>query len=400
MASRKTPLTLSPIAAAETPIYQLASVFQRDLFFPDPAPLYALAGALVANLHQGHPVWLMLLGSPSCGKSLLLNSLLSINGIHDASEINGTPALLSGVKRRDIAGDSKGGLLNDIGTHGGLVIEEFTSVLSMSQEKLQTLLAALRSIYYGRWSRNIGTEGGRKITWEGKLALFGGCTNVLDRYTQVSADMGERWIYYRFPETTGWAESNKILSRITDPSKIKQELCSGMLDFLSNLELDWNQNPEFRKLKRWEIDRLISVSQFSARARSSVPRDPRTLEILDAAIPEAPMRLANTLGQLYLGLEVAGLDSNESWRTIRKTALDCVPFLRVQVISAIQAGYKTVADIADKARTSPGAARRGIEDLCLHGVVEARPGVQGYRLTSWTDQVWGDAGFSLGESGA
>jgi hypothetical protein len=388
---KKTPLTLSPIAAADTPIYQLVGVFQRNLFFPDPSPLYALAGALVANYYIGHPVWLMLLGPPSCGKSILLNSLLSLPGMFNASEINGTPALLSGVKRREVSKDSKGGLLNEIGSHGGLVIEEFTSILSQDGDTLRKLLSAFRSIYYGRWSRNIGTEGGRKIEWTGKVAMFGGCTNVLERYTAVAAEMGERWIYYRFADTPGWAESNKILTHNSDPQEIRKNLCNGMLDFVGGLELSWNSKNEYRPLKRWEIERLIAISQFSARCRSAVPRDTRTLEILDSATPEAPMRLANTLAQLYLALEVCGLDTNESWRTIRKIGLDCIPLIRLQTLKAVTEGKQNFADIAMYARSSTGAVKRALEDLTIHQVLETTG--SGFKLMDWASEIWQTAGF-------
>lgn len=388
---KKTPLTLSPIAAQETPIYQLAAVFQRNLFFPDPSALYVLAGALVANFYIGHPVWLMLLGPPSSGKSILLNSLLTIPNMHDVGEISGTAALLSGVKRKDVHTSSKGGLLNEIGTHGGLVIEEFTSILSMNQDKAREVLAAFRRAYYGRYSREIGTEGGRQLTWTGKLAFFAGCTNVLERYTTIAAEMGERWIYYRFPETVGWAESNKILTQNEDPAVVHENLCNGMLDFVSALELTWNSKSEYRKLKRWEIERLIVISQFSSKARSAVPRDPRTFEILDSATPEAPMRLVNTLAQLYLALEVAGLDGNESWRTIRKVAMDCVPYIRMQTLKAIHAGKTGYGEIATHVRTSPGAAKRAIEDLVIHGLLESR-GV-GFAFADFTELCWSSAGF-------
>ena len=388
---RKSPITLSPIAQAETPIYKLARVFQNNLFFPDPSPLYALAGSLVANYHVGHPVWLMLIGSPSCGKSVLLNSLSTLPGVVCAAEINGTAALLSGVRRKDVSTDSKGGLLHELGPHGALVIEEFTSILSQDSDSLRKLLAAFRSIYYGSWSRTIGTEGGRKLEWRGKVAMFAACTQVLERYAAVSAEMGERWIYYRFPETRGWAESRRNLERNFNPAEVHENLCNGMLDFIDTLGLQWGSKVENRRLLDWEVERLVVIAQFAARARSAVPRDARTFEILDSATPEPPMRLANTLAQLYLGMESSGLELVESWRIVRKVALDCVPFLRAQVLRAIREGAKTFTDIAKYCRTSPGAAKRAVEDLVIHRLLETKGAELGY--TETTQRIWTDAGF-------
>jgi hypothetical protein len=48
----------------------------------------------------------------------------------------------------------------------------------MSRELRASLLAALREIYDGAWTRHLGTDGGRKISWSGKLAFLGGVLSM------------------------------------------------------------------------------------------------------------------------------------------------------------------------------------------------------------------------------
>jgi hypothetical protein len=49
-------------------IAQTLDVFQRWLIRPDPTPIYAILGAIAANLLPGDPVWLALIAPPSSAK--------------------------------------------------------------------------------------------------------------------------------------------------------------------------------------------------------------------------------------------------------------------------------------------------------------------------------------------
>ena len=50
----------------------------------------------------------------------------------------------------------------------------------MRPESKAEVLSALREIYDGKWTRYIGTDGGRPLHWEGKLGLVFGCTGAID----------------------------------------------------------------------------------------------------------------------------------------------------------------------------------------------------------------------------
>ena len=80
-------------------------------------------------------------------------------GAHIISPINGEAALLSGTPAKSRAKDASGGLLRKISGSGVLVVKDFTSILSMNRDTRALLLAALREIYDGHWSRNVGTDG-------------------------------------------------------------------------------------------------------------------------------------------------------------------------------------------------------------------------------------------------
>ena len=54
---------------------ETVGAFRRWLFLPDASPLLAVLGAVSANLREGDPVWLLLVGPPGGGKSEIVQSL-------------------------------------------------------------------------------------------------------------------------------------------------------------------------------------------------------------------------------------------------------------------------------------------------------------------------------------
>src|ERR1700741_2407859 len=191
------------IPPPQTPIGPLAVEVRNFLHLPDPSSLYVLYGAVAANMFEGPPCWLMLVGPPSCGKSEILNTLLDIPHMISGADISGEAAFLSGSNRRERASDATGGILRQIGDHGGVVLNDFTSVLSKPTDKFNPIMSVFREAFVGEWTRQIGGEGGRILTWKGRLALFAGVTGRIDQHHQVSAELGERWIYWRYDTEPG-----------------------------------------------------------------------------------------------------------------------------------------------------------------------------------------------------
>jgi hypothetical protein len=71
-------------------------------------------------------------------------------------------------------------------------LKDFTSIIDMHCDARAEVLAALRELYDGRWDRSVGAEGGRTLTWEGRLGLIAGCTTAIDSAHSVISIMGTR----------------------------------------------------------------------------------------------------------------------------------------------------------------------------------------------------------------
>ena len=77
----------------------VVKVFGEWLALPDPTPLYAMLGTVVANLLPGDPVWLGIIAPPSSAKTELLNSLSRLPYVAVAEALS-PAALLSGTPKR------------------------------------------------------------------------------------------------------------------------------------------------------------------------------------------------------------------------------------------------------------------------------------------------------------
>src|SRR5262249_48050153 len=151
---------------------------------------------VAANLLPGDPIWLGVIGPPSSAKTEILNSISLLPHVVQAATL--TPAgLLSGTPKKQYDKTAKGGLLRQIGSFGIIALKDFGSILSMRPDAKAEVLAALREVYDGSWTRHLGTDGGRTLTWSGKVALLFAATSVIDSHYGVIGAMGDRFLLCR-----------------------------------------------------------------------------------------------------------------------------------------------------------------------------------------------------------
>jgi hypothetical protein len=252
-------------------------------------------------------VWLMLIGGPGWGKTETLLSGAKLPHMHIAATLT-EASLLSGTRKKERDSAAKGGLLRQIGPFGFLVLKDFTSVLSMNRDLRTGLLAALREIYDGSWTRHVGVDGGLELSWQGKLAVIGGCTGTIDRYHAVIGAMGERFVFYRFPELSGREQAKGALHLLGKEVQMRAELSDAVSEFFESLTLPDTPPP----LTEAEQERLIALASLVVRARSAVERDGYSHEIELIPDPEAPSRLTLTLARLYAGLKTIGVNKMDA----------------------------------------------------------------------------------------
>jgi hypothetical protein len=350
----------------------VVALFQRWLWLPDALPLYAVLGAIAANHLPGDPVWLGLVAPPSSAKTEILNATSGLPDVHPAATL--TPAsLLSGTSKREKVANAKGGLLKQIGDFGILVLKDFGSILSMRPDAKAEILAALREIFDGSWTRHVGTDGGQSLSWQGKIGLIFGVTPALDSHHSVIGSMGERFLLCRL-QSAGREQATRALKHSGNgTAAMRRELAL----VVSNLFAGEQRAP--RELAEDERNRLIELASLAVRIRSTVERDRQSREIESIHGAEGPARLVLSLERLLAGLDVIGCDRTLALSVIERVAMDSVPPLRRRALEWLTAQEQPTEtkSVGEALGLPTNTTRRVLEDLAAYSLVKREGQGQG-----------------------
>ena len=363
--------------------------FRLWLHLPDAGALYVALATVAANRAEGDPLWMMLVAPPGGGKTEILQPLSRLPDVHPAATLT-EAALLSGTPKRDRGREAKGGLLREIGDFGIVLHKDFGSVLSMNREARAAVLAALREVYDGSWTRHVGTDGGRTLSWSGKVGLIAGCTPSIDSHHAVIGAMGERFILYRLPPTDADSQVRRALAHVGRETTMRAELADAVEAVLGDVQTGWLANDADADT----TERLVKIATLAVRCRSAVERDGYTREVQLVPEPEAPARLALVLLRLLNGLRAIGLDSGAAWPLVVKCALDSMPALRRKVLEDLlrRPMPASTTEVAEAVRHPTTTARRALEDLAAHDIAQRIPQGPGqadvWQLTPWARDRW------------
>jgi hypothetical protein len=351
---------------------ELIATARRWLLLPDPGPLLVVLATVAANRLDGDPVWVMLVGPPGSGKTELLGAVGGLPDVHPVGTMT-EASLLSGTPKRELADDAKGGLLRVIGERGLVVCKDFGSVLNMNRDARGSVLAALREIFDGSWVRHVGTDGGRTLAWQGRVGLLAGCPPTIDRHHAVMSSMGERFVLYRMPTLDPSEQGRRALAHAGREATMRRELHEAVGVFFEG-----DLHPPL-PLSRVDENRLVSLATLAARCRSAVERDGYRRDVELVPEPEVPTRLSVGLSRVLGGLDAIGVVREEAWRVLTKVALDSIPAPRRAALNALLACTCPVGtgDLAAAIGYPTTTARRILEDLAAHSVVERYPGGKG-----------------------
>lgn len=338
----------------------LQAVFKRWLLLADDDYLPIFTGAVLAHRLTSDPVWLMIVAPPGGTKTEMIASLYEYPGIYPLSKLTAR-TLASGFGNRTDAS-----LLSRL-TNEILVLKDFTTVLEISHDERQAILAQLREVYDGRLDATWGTGG--ELHWEGRLGFLAGVTQAIDKHQQAMALLGERFVLFR-PRMADRAElALCAVERSGQEVQMRPALRSAMHRFL-----------RARGFLAPIVDDamlrvLASLGDFVTRARSPVERDANR-NLSYAPEPEAPTRFTKVLKSLAQGIALAhdaARVTEREMRLIVRVAFDSLPPIRRAVLLALSRNREaSVAQLAEAVapHCSSTSVRRALEDLQALGVVQ------------------------------
>jgi hypothetical protein len=193
----------------------------------------------------------------------------------------------------------------------------------MRSEARQEILSQLREITDGYFSKDFGT--GKRIQWEGKLAVLAGVTPVLDKHHGLHQILGERFLYYRMGNDDPKRMAEKAQGLTGKEKAMRHELQEVTRQFLEQFK-----EPKIKDIHISELmnQKLINLACFVAQARTGVSRDryDGTIEYIPEA--EGPARLIKQLWTLGAGIAtIQGKDELDEgvYIILKKVGRDSLP---------------------------------------------------------------------------
>lgn len=259
----------------------------------------ALATVL-AGRTKGDPVWTFLIGPPGSGKSLLLETLTgSEDYTHFATSFS-SRSLISGF---DLGGEDPSLLAKIVSPQKCLVVKDYTAVITLPYQDLETLYGLLRDAYDGSVTRPFGN--GVVRNYSGYFSICAGVTPEI--HTLSHAYLGERFLKYELASRTNLASDKMILAAIRSGSnceadhearRVRQASVKAFLDHCFE-KLD----KPLPAINDRALYRLVALAKSTSICRAKVKRDRNGLTMYDAS-PEEATRLGKQLVKLAQCLAV------------------------------------------------------------------------------------------------
>lgn len=319
--------------------------------------IFALAVAVSSDL-DGEPLWGMLVGPPSGGKSEAVKALDEIADEH-VDDITG-PALLSWMPGKN---PKPAGILTRIPSRAFVSISDFSTVLATSDRGgRDTLFALLRRAYDGHVVREVGNSP-RPLTWTGRLTLLAAVTPAIDNFSSHTDALGPRWLYCRLPETNNDHKKATVRKRrkIDGLAELQAEarrrasaLVRAARRVVPDVELDDDM-----------YDQLEDAAMLTCLGRAAVPRHAYGKREIDGIpVIEEPARVTGQIVSLAKSLLALGVPRGQALALAGKCALDTVPQARLMILRHLAQGEPlTVSEVRRRTGLNRHVARRALEDM-------------------------------------
>ncbi len=268
----------------------------------------ALASVIANRMKLGDPVWMLLIGPSSGGKSQILRpiALSDEKFIHRVDDMTEN-TLLSGTKVKE--GEKSVSLLKRIGAQGIIVISDFTVIFSKGSESRAAILSQLRMVYDGEMTKFSGNSN-TAITWKGYLGVLAGSTPSVYAHFEEVSDMGERFIYYRMKPYDVTKATRISLERNLFGKDLDQKLADMYGGYIKSSIQSMDEVP---MLSRDTEDRILTIALFAAQLRTPIHFDRFSKQVDRVPVPEAPMRVALQLRAIARGLSVMSHADTGEW---------------------------------------------------------------------------------------
>lgn len=312
----------------------------RDVYLlKDEGIIKLIAGFVLSNRKylNDPPIWLIVLGGSSAGKTIMLQLISKCGRWVVPVDTLSSNTFLSAAKL------DKSSSLLDEARNGVLVFKDFTTITSMQEDGLREIMGQMRAIYDGEFTKRVGN--GNSQTWTGKVGILGAGTIDVQRKMRQYSKNGERFLNY-IPDVADAREIGyRAMANQKNIRTKESELATIFGRFITERLADesWmlpdSASEEFEK-------EMVDIAEFCTLARSPVEMNFKNPCIVNfVGDREIPGRMAMMLKSLGIGIMMACEEKKLTpaiAKILYKVALDSIPAER-KLVLVMLAKYRSAS---------------------------------------------------------
>jgi hypothetical protein len=318
-----------------------------------------MATALCPALGPESPVWLLIAGPPSSGKT---DTARRIKGLPSVKAVDAFTGSAFSTGYRDAGGRPATSLLDDL--HGKiLLLSDLASFFEQNEATVKKVLGELTAAYDGEFSKATGTVGVLR-----HVATFGllGCTTRahLDRYEHYIRKIGSRFLFYRLPiprrsEQAALKRAVAEAGRAPDRAAQRSALTERVHRHLTALIEAAAHGRLVADLS--SVERRISImAEVLAACRGVVAPDYEVEQIEGASRAYQQLRVLGRALAMVRGREVVGADELDLlWRVV----LGSMPIPRARAVRVVTEQYPDGMTVAEYQEATGLADTQAYGDL-------------------------------------
>jgi len=320
-----------------TTFKQLEEEFKKVFLIVDPGILKLIMSVVIGNKLPVDPIWLMMVAASSGGKSELMLTLDKIGeSIIPISDLT-TNTFASGQKKTG----KETSLLHKMKPGSVLVFKDFTSILAKNRESKGEIMAQLREIFDGKYTKRTGT--GDDVIWNGKVGALAGSTETVYQYNEDFSAMGDRFIMYSIHLPDRMEVARKAIKNIEDMKEKRLHLQDCVKEYIEYVLK--NMKPTSLNLSEEAENDILRVADFCTAVRSGIVMDERDRSLV-RFVPstETPTRVVQQLYSIAKALATMNAVENsdekghlkyEDTQIVYKIAFDSIPIMRRMALTAL-----------------------------------------------------------------
>lgn len=291
---------------------------------------FTVATSLTVNLAD-KPIWGLVIGAASTGKSTLLDSLGGSNELFEYASKITSESFVSGMAKGEVDEIS---IMANI-DRKTLVVGDLTCILSLPIVVQQKLWGLFKEAYGGMLKVTFGNQAPKEYYGK-KFCMIAGVTHAIYQFND--SDMGERFVKIDFAgrDFDEDAQMDQAIRNQNNWPAIEKELRENMLGYIKYLHetVDFSSPPEIDEETQSKIKML---AKLATRLRAKVNKD-RYEGMIARPVVEGPARLALQLMTIAKGLmwvkQVDEIDS-DIYETLQKIAFDSCPGLAFECVNYV-----------------------------------------------------------------